>query len=110
MNKALGYLGLAAKAGKLTVGAEDCAVEMKKRRGGLLVAASDASENTLDRARTMTAGREERLCCTGYTKRQLAGAVGRATPVALAFIADDGLAQAFRKAAELDRRQQEERV
>ncbi len=110
MDKAMGYLGLAARAGKLTIGAEDCAAAMKKRRGGLLVAAADASENTLDRAGRMTAGREERLYRTGYTKRQLADAAGRAAPVALAFIGDDGLAQAFRKAAELDRRQQEERV
>ena len=110
MDKALGYLGLAARAGKLKLGAEDCAKELKKRKGGLLVAAADASENTLDRVRSMTADRIERLFRTDYTKRQIADAVGRSTPVALALICDEGLAGAFAAAAHMDRGQEEERV
>ncbi len=110
MDKALGYLGLAARAGKLKVGAEDCAKELNKRKGGLLVAASDASENTLDRARSMTAGGRGRLFRTDHTKRQIAAAIGRAAPVALALICDEGLANAFAAAADKDRGQQEERV
>ena len=110
MDKALGYLGLAARAGKLKTGAEDCAKELKKRKGGLLIAAADASANTLDRAAAMTAGREERLFRTDYTKRQIADAVGRATPVALALLCDEGLAKAFKAAAHMDRGEQEERV
>ena len=110
MDKALGYLGLAARAGKLKTGAEECAKELKKRSAGLLAAAADASANTLDRARAMTAGRENMLFCTAYTKRQIAGAIGRGTPVALALICDEGLARAFAAAAETERGEQEERA
>ena len=38
MNKALGYLGLAARAGQVCVGAEDCAKQLRRRRGGLVIA------------------------------------------------------------------------
>ena len=110
MDKALGYLGLAARAGKLRTGAEDCAKELKRRRHGLLVAAADASGNTLDRARAMTAGGGSGLFYTAYTKRQIAGAIGRGTPVALALICDEGLARAFAAAAESQSGEQEERV
>ena len=110
MDKALRYLGLAAKAGRLVTGAEDCARQMHAHRKGLLVAASDASENTLNRARAMTAGQAEMLYRAAFTKRQIAGAIGRGTPVALALICDEGLARAFAAAAESERGEQEERV
>ena len=109
MDKALGYLGLAARAGKIRAGAEDCAKELQKRKKGLLVAASDASGNTMDRARVMTTGRAA-LFCAAYTKRQIAGAIGRAAPVALVLICDEGLAKAFAAAAGSERGEQEERV
>ena len=110
MDKALGYLGLAARAGRLKVGAEDCAKGLREKKQFLLVAASDASANTLDRAETMTAGRRERLFRAAYTKRQIAGAIGRGTPVALALICDEGLARAFAAAADQQRAEQEEQV
>ena len=110
MDKALRYLGLAARAGKLRTGAEDCEKELKKRKAWLLLAAADASGNTLDRARKMTAGQGGRLFRTEYTKRQIAEAVGRGTPVALALICDEGLAKAFAQAAQVEPGEQEERV
>ncbi len=109
MDKALGYLGLAARAGKLRVGAEDCRKELVRRRAGKLLAASDAAANTLEQAREMCRGREEMLLRTHYTKMDIAHAIGRGTPVALALICDEGLAKAFAAAAESDR-EQEERV
>ena len=109
MDKALGYLGLAARAGKLKIGAEDCAKELRRGRGSLLAAASDAAVNTLDEARALCAGREDILLRTAYTKRDIARAVGRGNPVAVVLLCDEGLARAFKAAAEVDR-EQEERV
>ena len=109
MDKALGYLGLAAKAGKLVVGAEDCGKQLRRRKGGFLIAAADAAANTLEQARGICAGRGLTLLSTAYTKEQLGRAVGRAGPVALAYICDEGLARAFMAAAD-KQREQEERV
>ena len=109
MDKALRYLGLAAKAGRLTVGAEDCAKALRGRKTGLLIAAADAGANTLRQAEVMTAGKRP-LLRTAYTKRELALAIGRPGPVSLALIGDEGLAGAFVAAAQEDRGEQEERI
>ena len=109
MDKALRYLGLAVKAGRLIIGAEDCAKTLKGRTRGLLIAAGDAGANTLRQAETMAAGKC-RLFKTGYTKQELAQAAGRHGPVALALITDEGLAKAFEAAARPDRGEQEEQI
>ena len=93
MDKALRYLGLAAKAGRLVIGAEDCAKQIGK--GKLLVAASDAAANTLEQARAMAERRSCPLLRVAYTKLDIAQAIGRGNPVALALICDEGLAKAF---------------
>ena len=109
MDKALRYLGLAMRSGRLVVGAEDCARELRRRRDGAVAAAADAAANTVEQVSGLCNARGVPLLRTSYTKRQLAQAVGRATPVALAYICDDGLARAFAAAAEKDG-EQEERV
>ncbi len=109
MDKALGYLGLASRAGKLKLGAEDCAKELGRCQHGLLAAASDIGANTLRQAEAMCAGRDTVLLHTPYTKWELARAVGRGAPVALALVCDEGLARAFSAAVEMER-EQEERV
>ena len=111
MDKALRYLSLAAKAGRLNTGAEDCAKALKKGKGVLLVSALDAAENTALQGQTMAAaGKGAAYMAAPYTKQQISQAVGRATPVALALICDKGLAEAFAAAVEKDREEQEERV
>ena len=107
MDKALGYLSLAARAGKLTVGAEECGRELRRRGGGLLVSAADASEGTAAQARAMCAGGRAELLPTAYAKGELAQAIGRETPVALVLLRDRGLAAAFRRAVQSDREQEE---
>lgn len=103
MDKALRYLAMAAKAKRIVVGAEDCEKNLKKHQGKLLVAAADAAENTLTQALAMTGGKVELLHRTAYTKQQIARAIGRGNPVALVLICDEGLAQAFAAADEMDR-------
>ena len=110
VDKALGYLGLAARAGRLTVGTEDCVKESRRRTGGLIVAASDAGESALRQAAFLAGQGRGRAFRCGYTKQELGRAAGRAGPVALAIIWDEGLAKAFEAAAIKDRGRQEERV
>ena len=99
MDKALRYLGLAARAGRVTVGTEDCAKRSRRERGGLVVTAADAGDNALRRAAAMTeTGAAGHIRC-GYTRLELAQALGRSGPVAMAVIWDDGLAEAFAAAA-----------
>ncbi len=110
MDKALGYLGLAARAGRLAVGAEDCAGRLRANAKGLLVAASDAGHSALDTVRALARDRGRTVFASGYTKRTLADAIGRGDPVAMVMICDEGLAAAFRKAAGDGRGNEEERV
>ncbi len=109
MDRALGYLGLAARAGRLIVGAEDCA-RQPRRHGWLLVAAADAADNTLAQARALAREHGQALYITDYRKAELAKAVGRSSPVAVLMVCDEGLAATFMRAAGRDRGEQEERV
>ncbi len=110
MDKALGYLGLAARAGRLAVGAEDCADRLRRGVPGLLVSASDAGRSTLDEARYLAQARGRTVFPSRYTKRVLADALGRSGPVALVMICDEGLGAAFLKAAGGGHGNEEERV
>ncbi len=100
MDKALGYLGLAARAGRLTVGTEDCVKRSRRESGGLIVTASDAGDNALRQAAVLAGRGGARLIHCGYTKQELAQALGRSGPVAMAVVWDDGLAKAFEAAAQ----------
>ena len=99
MDKALRYLALAAKAGRLIVGAEDCAKALKRKGDRLLLTASDASANTVRQTREMVEGRNIALVRTQYTKQEIAHAIGRGNPVAVVMICDKDLAGAFAAAA-----------
>lgn len=48
-NKLLSLLGFAQKAGKLASGDETCELWLKKRKVKLILLASDAAENTLEK-------------------------------------------------------------
>ncbi len=106
---AIRYLSLAAKAGRLVTGVEDCEKALKKRRGdALLILAADAAPNAQKRAEALSEAGAARLVKTEFTKSELAAAVGRGSSVALALVTDWGLAEAFRAAANPKR--QEERI
>ena len=107
MDKALRYLALAAKAGHLTVGAEDCAKSMKPGKGHLLLTAADAAPNTVRQMEELARSRKTALARTIYTKQDIAHAIGRYNPVAVAMICDKGLAEAFAKAAAGTQEQEE---
>lgn len=107
MDKALGYLSLAAKAGRLATGADNCIDSLKRRKAKLIVLASDASANAVKRAEGMLYGRQIPLVKVTSTKDELARAGGRHGPVAIAAILDEGLAEAFFKSAKIVEQQEE---
>ena len=96
--KAIRYLSLAAKAGKLLSGMDDCEKAAKRKRGALLVLAADAGQNTVRQAETLAARSRIALLHTNYTKAELSAAIGRGSAVSLALVTDGGLAGAFASA------------
>lgn len=107
MDKALRYLSLAAKSGRIRVGAEDCIQDIRNGRDWLVLTASDASENTVRQMRMLTVQCGMTLVESAYTKNEIAHAIGRAKPVAVAAICDKGLAGAFARAAAKTQEQEE---
>jgi ribosomal protein L7Ae-like RNA K-turn-binding protein len=106
-DKALRYLGLAAKAGRLTTGADECDKAVKAGKGKLLVLAADAGNNVIRMASRWSAEYGITVVKTQFTKAQLAAAVGRGTMAALALVNDEGLAKAFLAAASNGTEQEE---
>ena len=86
MDKALNYLALARKAGRIELGEEPVGACARAQKARLVVVASDATDHTWRRAKSLA-----------YTKDELGQAVGR-TELALAAITDPAMALAFVKA------------
>ena len=97
-DKAYGYLGLAAKAGKAPSGEFQTEEAVKRGRAGVVILATDASENTKKHFKDMCAFRE--IPVVELTdKEELGRRIGRSFRASLA-ITDQGLARAFMKALE----------
>ena len=106
--RAIRYLSLAAKAGRLVTGFDECEKSIRKqKKTGTLILASDAGDNTIHRAEKLAASAGVTLLKTEYNKSELAAAVGRGSSVALALVADEGLAAAFTAAAAIGMEQEE---
>ena len=99
MDKALNYMALARKAGRIELGEEPAGAAARAQHARLIVVASDASDHTWRRAQSFVAGSEQICLKVPYTKDQLGQAVGR-TELALAAFTDPALALAFVKALE----------
>ena len=97
MDKALGYLSLARKAGRVELGEEPVGAAARAHHARLLVVAGDASDHTWRRAQSFVAGTEQQCIRVDFTKDQLGMAIGR-TNLALAAFTDPALALAFLKA------------
>ena len=107
MDKAIRYLSLAAKAGKLVIGEEDQLKAARKGKGALLLLASDAAPSAIKRASELSAIRDTKVITTVYTKSEIARAVGRGSSVALLMLIDEGLSAAFTAAAAIGTEQEE---
>ena len=97
MDKALNYLALARKAGRIELGEEPVGAAARAQKARLVVVAEDATDHTWRRALSFVAGSEQICLRVPYNKDLLGQAVGR-TALALAAFTDPAMALAFVKA------------
>ncbi len=97
MDKALQYLALARKAGRVELGEEPAGAAARAQHARLIIVAEDATDHTWRRAKSFVAGSEQICLRVPFSKDQLGQAVGRTT-LALAAFTDPALALAFVKA------------
>ena len=100
MDKALNYMALARKAGRIELGDEPVGSAARAQHARLVIVAEDASDHTWRRAKSFVAGTQQQCIRTPFTKDQLGMAIGRSS-LAIAAFTDPALALAFLKA--LDR-------
>ena len=97
MDKALNYLSLARKAGRVELGEEPVGSCARAQKARLIVVAEDASDHSWRRACSFVAGTRQKCLRVPFTKDQLGEAIGR-TSLAMAAFTDPALALAFVKA------------
>ena len=97
MDKALNYMALARKGGRIELGEEPVGAAARAQHARLVVVASDASDHTWRRALSFVANTTQQCIRVGYTKDELGMAIGR-TSLAIAAFTDPALALAFVKA------------
>ena len=97
MDKALNYMALARKAGRIELGEEPVGAAARAQHARLVVVASDASDHTWRRAKSFVAGTNQQCVRLPFTKDELGFVVGR-TSLAIAAITDAALALALVKA------------
>ncbi len=97
MDKALNYLALARKAGRVELGEEPAGAAARAQKARLVIVAQDATDHTWRRAQSFVAGSEQICLRVPFSKEQLGQTVGR-TALAIAAFTDPALALAFLKA------------
>ena len=97
MDKALNYMALARKAGRIELGEEPVGAAARAVKACLVVVAGDASDHTWRRAKSLVAGTSQQCIRLVYTKDELGMAIGR-TSLAVAAFTDPSMALAFVKA------------
>ena len=97
MDKALNYMALARKAGRIELGEEPVGAAARAQHARLVVVASDASDHTWRRAKSFVAGTGQECVRVPFNKDQLGLSVGR-NSLAIAAFTDPAMALAFLKA------------
>ena len=97
MDKALNYLSLGRKAGRIELGEEPVGAAARAKKARLVLVASDAGDHTWRRAKSFVAGTEQICMKVPFTKDQMGEAIGR-TALAIAAFTDPAMALAFVKA------------
>ena len=97
MDKALNYLSLGRKAGRIELGEEPVGSAARAHKARLILVAEDAGDHTWRRAKSFVAGTEQICMKVPFTKDQLGQAIGR-TSLAIAAFTDPAMALAFVKA------------
>ena len=97
MDKALNYMALARKAGRIELGEEPVGAAARAQKARLVIVASDASDHTWRRALSFVAQTEQLCIRVPFDKDTLGQAIGRQN-LAIAAFTDPALALAFVKA------------
>lgn len=97
MNKALNYMALARKAGRIELGEEPVGAAARAQHARLVVVANDASDHTWRRAKSFVAGTQQACIKVPFSKDELGMSIGRSS-LAIAAFTDPALALAFVKA------------
>lgn len=97
MDKALNYVALARKAGRVELGEEPVSAVARAQKARLVIVASDASDHTWRRAKSFVAGTDQQCLRIPFTKDALGQSIGR-VELAIAAFTDPALALAFVKA------------
>ena len=97
MDKALNYLALARKARLIEAGEEPVGAAARALHARLIVVASDASDHTWRRAKSVAAGTSQQVLRVPFTKDEMGFALGR-QELAIAAFTDAALAASFVKA------------
>lgn len=99
MHKALNYMALARKAGRIELGEEPVGAAARAQHARLVVVANDASDHTWRRAKSFVAGTQQQCIKVPFSKDDLGLSIGRSS-LAIAAFTDPALALAFVKALE----------
>lgn len=94
-DKALSYIGICKKAGRIAVGTELTCAALKEAKIKLAVCSTDASGNTKKRVSDRCNYYGVRYAEGGFTSAELGKAVGSRGEVAAVGITDEGLANAI---------------
>ena len=97
MDKALNYMALARKGGRIELGEEPVGAAARAVKACLVMVAGDASDHTWRRANSFVAGTAQQCIRLSYTKDELGMAIGRSS-LAIAAFTDPAMALAFVKA------------
>ena len=106
MHKALNYMALAGRGGRIELGEEPCGAAARAGHAKLIVVAADASPHTWRRAKSYAAGTDQQCLKVPFSKDELGEAIGRSS-LAMAAFTDPALALAFVKALEMREEYQE---
>ncbi len=97
MDKALNYMALARKAGRIELGEEPVGGAARAGKACLVTVAADAGDHTWRRAKSFVAGTNQVAVKIPFTKDEIGMAIGR-TSLAIAAFTDPAMALAFLKA------------
>lgn len=95
MNKALGLIGISARAGKIVYGTDSCIDAIKKQKVKLLIVSNDASEKTKKNFKYYTQKYNIKICFF-ETVENLSKSIGKKNKVVIGIL-DENLAEEIEK-------------
>ena len=102
MHKALNYMSLARRGGRIELGEEPCGGAARAGHARLIIVAADASPHTWRRAKSYAAGTDQQCLRVPFSKDEMGEAIGRSSLAMAAFTdpARPGLCQTLEQREE----------